>query len=707
MSTIIGTHNLDLLSLTNPEIATFGNQSNEARIRFYDNSSVNGVGGYLVGMSNYRFSITKDGGQSTSVGIGTTLPFPNSTLHVQGTLLTSNIGTYGTDSNIYFNGQNLSGMNNINFTGGLYQNGSVFKTSQWLNTPYNDVMFPGNVAIGASGVNTFGSACNLLVVGNVFITGNISASNYVNPNAVVGIYKSWSLYNPAADGSQTITTNDPNPANCVLYSFNLSAGRYIVTATIPYRNLTPMMAIDSANWANIGLYQTTPSALTSSTPAIRFTQMTAIGSYLSTDIESVSFTWFLDISATNQPPYVIAVFGKGHQLQFGPAGYAASTLFTIPMRGIGYDDVISVRQALQLNPLRYTTTATTTGTNQVFTIPGTGGYYQATTQNVEFYLNGTKLANTNASYNNSYYISGSNYDMTGTIMSFNVTAAANITTNQIVDIVIWPQVSASSYYSSGFLYQQINTSTTPWMNVVSGGARLGSSAMIDGDLYVKGNIWGGCNTGLFTAGVQYTGTAPLNLAAGAIGTVNLSDGAVTASKLNLASNKTVAIGTATPNTNYVLDVYGLTHFANNLKCDSYLLTSYLGISGTPLSILGCTNPIYVSWPISAEGVAPTLSSTVTFQAPFPMNITNIKLPKFTLNSPAATTYTFNITVNGSTIYQTQPTITAGNTNNVAVANQGVLLSNPYTLNENSVIVASVVAPLGTGGTGAKVYIYST
>lgn len=713
MSTILGSHNIDVFSLSNPELATFGNQSNEARIRMYDYFTPNGAGGYLIGMSNARFSIIKETGP-TLVGIGTNAPTPGVTMQVQGTMMTSNIATYNPDSNIYFNGQSISGMSNINFTGTIFQNGSVFKTSQWLTTASADVLFPGNVAIGAGSVSSFGSACNLLVVGNMLVTGYITASNYINQNAILGVYSSASIYTPAGDGSKTILTNDPVTSNCVLFSFNLNPGRYIITSTIPYQNLTPMVAIDSANWANIGLYQCTPATLTTTTPQVRFTQMTAIGSYLSTDLESVTFTWFLDSSLTNSSPYVIAVLGKGHQLKFAPAGFnfPAPIVYTVPMRGIGYDDVISVRQALQINPIRFSQKLT--GAQQSFPVAG-AGYLTAASSNVDFYVNGAKLnwANTPTP---DFGISATTFD--GTNTTFVVTTNTNVAVNSLVDILVWPQVNPvnSSFYSSGFLYQQINTSTTPWMNVAGGGVRLGQKCVIDGDLYVKGSIWGGCNTSSFISGVQYTGTAPLNIAANSIGTTNIADGAVTASKLYLTGGSVtlgaIGIGTTAVNTSlYTMENFGAAHFAGNVVCDNMLTAPYVGKTGTPLSILGCANPIILNGSLFDEINTPSTANKITFQAPWAMNITTAKLPKFTLTTgpSSGSSYTFDITVNGTSIYQTRPNIVFGSTNTaLGGSSSGVLKVSPTVLSENDVIVASVSIISGTGGgIGPKVYIYST
>ena len=600
MSSILGTHDIDIFSISGgPEVATFGNQNPGVQLRFYDQYSQNGVGGYLMGMNNSNFWLIKDLNSNVQVGIGTTLPNPGAALQVQGTLLTSNIGTYNANSNIYFNNQSIYGVSNVIFTGSLINagNNSSFVTSQWNTTTNNDIQFGGNVAIGATTVTTFGTACNLLVVGNMLVTGNVTANNYVNQNAVLGVYSSATFYNPSGDGSQTILTNDPITSNCILFSFTLNPGRYIITSTVPYQNLTPMMAIDTANWGTVGLYQATPQTLTRSTVPLRFSQLSAIGSYITTDLEAITFSWFFDTTTINQANYVIAVFGKGHQLKFGPSGYSfpTPTVYNVPMRGIGYDDVISVRQALQINPARYTAKLSGTLSPNSVNVSGIG-YLTAVGSNVDFYYNGTKK-----NYLTDYTVT-STFNGTSTVW----TVAPQTFTPQSgdsIDVLVWPQVNPanSSFYSSGFLYQQINTSTTPWMNVIGGGVRLGSRCVIDGDLFVNGNIWGGCNTTGFASGVQYTGTAPINTAAGVIGTTNLANGAVTAAKLNLANSTVtmgnIGIGTTAVNPYYNMECYGGSHFAGGVTLDSYIQTPLInvGFNGLQVNISsGPTNAFFIN-----------------------------------------------------------------------------------------------------------------
>lgn len=591
---LVGTHDLDIYSVSGgPEVATFGNQFDGVQVRFYDMFNQNGVGGYVFGMSNSNAWLYRDNGAPTTFGIGTSAP--RSTVHIQGGLMTSNITTYNSDSNIYFSGKTIAGISNLVFTGSLINQGSPFVTSQWITNQVaqNAIGYSGNVAIGSTGITTFGTACNLLVVGNMFVTGSVSASTYVNPNAVLGVYTTASIFQPANDGSKTITTNDTTSSNCVLYSFSLNAGRYLLTATVPYQNITPMMALDTANWGSVGLYQATPQTLTTATVPLRYNPINAIGSYISTDLESITFSWFLDTTTINQLDYVIAVFGKGHQLKFAPAGYnfPTPTLNIVPIRGIGYDDVISVRQALQINPIRYSEVLTGAKSTFILSAPG---YLTSHASNIDIYDNGVKL-----NYlDNTYSLQSTDF-VNSTQTNFTIVTTPAIQTGRKVDISIWPTVNPanSSYYSSGFLYQQINTSSTPWLNVVGGGVRLGNRCVIDGDLYVKGNIWGGCNTNSFISGVQYTGAAPFNVAANTIGTTNLIDGAVTSAKLNI-TNSTLNVGkmyvaTNSPNGIYNFETTGLAHVAGGAVIDSFVQTPIVQPTGNFLVSVGTSNSIYI------------------------------------------------------------------------------------------------------------------
>jgi hypothetical protein len=114
---------LDLLSKSNSEVATFGNQSNITNIRIYDADDP--ANGYIITKQADLLALFKESGV-TNVAIGDPSNVSsNANFFVDGTIITSNIGTYSPDGNIFMNGNNLSAVGNIYLTGNLIKNGDV------------------------------------------------------------------------------------------------------------------------------------------------------------------------------------------------------------------------------------------------------------------------------------------------------------------------------------------------------------------------------------------------------------------------------------------------------------------------------------------------------------------------------------------------------------------------------------------------------
>ena len=681
-----GTHTLDLLSQNNPEIFALSNTTSNAFISFYDGGS-----NYIVGSSNKTFSILNRSGP-TSVGIGT---IPNSniqnvSLTVLGTIMTSNITTYTADSNISFGNKNLTNLSNINFTGGLYQSGLPYQSSQWTSTSNKDVIITGNVGIGSSlnsGFN-FNLGSNLYIQGSVFITGQVSASNYNNLISPT-TYTSLSLYNTVNNYERVILTNDSTYNNRVLYQLYLNPGRYIINGNIPYINLDNFVALDTVNWATIGIYSVTTSGdgscgpYTSSSTLLRLTQIVSIGSSYVGDVECLSINWFIDVTSINPAWYVIAVNGKGHNLKFSPIGSPASTVF-IPVRGIGYDDSISVRQSIQSAPVRVN--ITTSGTTTTL-VASNVGFFSAVSSNVELYIAGTRqnynTYSTTVNYSNGY-------------TSYTITPQSSIATNTNIDMIVWPSfsnISSSSFYSSGYIYQQINTSTTPFLTLPNGtGARLGSNLVIDGNIYLKGTVFPNSDTTQYTGGVTYTGVPPLNAASNIIGTSNIIDGSITASKINLLSGN---LGVGIPNSlaNYNIDINGSLRTSNLIFYPQYIPNSIIGI---PKELTVFLTAEGVS--IGTGNVLPKIRATSNW---------NIYQVRASLSTPSSGGLTYiNIFVSGVSIFSSTNylAINSGSSTSVTSINYQ-LTQNPTPVNDDAEI--SFTIPQSGGGTasGLKVTFY--
>lgn len=545
---MVGVHLLDLVSLSNPEIASFGNTSNGAYIQWYHNNSPDNS--YYVGYQKQSFNICSNVPLRTSVGIGTTNANANATLHVHGTLMTSNISTYNPDNTILFNRQSIGGINNITFAGNLYQGDALFKTSQWETVSPTNIYFPGNVGVGG----TAGANSNLFVVGDVVITGQITAQSVVERNQSYSKFSSISLYSADGNGYRRVETNATNYANRVLFSMKLQAGRYMLSGTIPYKDLSPMLTLDTFNWAYIGLYKATPVTLSSASKPICTMQLNSIGSANdSDDADDVNISWFVEVTG-ELDDYVIAVYGKGHTLQFGPYFQQPVRLACVPVKALGTGDRVDVRHALQAKPIRKTLIANTSlgGNlqNNRFNVE-TDGYYNIESSNIDIYY----TVATGQSARKLYYISDTQREYfvndltfqnnrTYATISFTFTPAMN----SIIDAVIWLDNTADTYFEAGYLYQNFNISSIPWQLTQSGdGVRLPlEKCVIDGDLFVKGSIWGGCNTSTFVSGgiiTDYFGDFEQSV--NIVNTLNISDKAVTVPKLDLFLGN-VGIGTSSP-----------------------------------------------------------------------------------------------------------------------------------------------------------------
>lgn len=608
---ILASHLLDLLipaSQSNAmrgEVATFGSESSNTYVRFYDLDRPTS-NGYLMGLSNQDFILMKELG-STQVGIGTSrVRVPTATLEVTGTFATSNITTYNSDSNIYFDGLSIRNINNIEFNGNLLQGGEPFKTSQWTTMGSNIYISGSNVGIGTS------SPTNALhVIGDAVFSGTVYAFDLVDATGTTSTFKSATVYQGAGDGTKTIFTNATTASSRILFTINLLPGRYIMSASIPFYNLSESTPIDNVNWAQVGLYKTSPGSFTNSTAPVYVSPISSIGSS-STDLESAPFNMTLIVDDVGGAEFVVAVSGRGHQLKFGNASNVPELkLYAVPLRGLGVEDPITTRQAIQINAVRQLYTATPSQTT--FTLPTMEGYFTAQNSNVDVYVDGAKLQHTED------YAVTSAFNAVSNLTQFTVATVTGVSGGAKVDIAVWPYAIATDYYKSGYLYQNITNISTPWLNVAGGGVRTPERVIVDGDLFVKGNIYGGCNTLGFAAGVQWDALSVASC--NVIGTLNIIDAAVTPQKVDFSSGN-IGIGTTTALA--PLHVVGTTLVQGNIlptTCNAYDLgsSSYrfrdLYLSGNTIDIDGLK--------ISKDATTGGLSIKSTDDAPVDTSTCNV------------------------------------------------------------------------------------
>lgn len=606
---LLGRHLYDILSPNDPQVMTIGNYSNAAYITFYTSNSPDTTG-YNVGLCNNSFVIlnntyTTNVGINTTVGRSTldvegtlavnnittfsniqAINFTNTTLsNVRDMTFSGTIFRQGkpfiapwtnVNPNEYINTDIYNNANvgigttvpkfsldvngNINFSKRLLHNGIEYRESQFQylignaasNNTQSDVLLSNvyylhNVGIGTNSCNEL-VKYQLFVKGDVAIDGKLYANDYVSySGAAANSYKTFELYgiNPNYE-NKTVLTNDPVSINTVLYEFSVKSGRYLIFINLPFINRSPFIFVDNQNWADIVLCQTTAASYTKNTSTISKIPL-EIRSVNTRNTQTVEF--FLE--AIGNVTYTIAVRGKGHTLEFGgiskdEAGRTYvdvdQTLRVFPIKGIGIDDSFTVRQALQITPIRKQEILTADASNFTFS---TLGYYTATACNVDLFINGLKYVH----YNNNrkdYDVSYS-FNNATQLTTFTITLEEAAQKDDVIDIAIWPYATADTLYTSGYYYQQINTYPTQWLNVINGsGIRYPKDVVVDGNLIVRGNIVGGCNTDIFTSGLP---TGDLTITCNVVGTLNMIDGSVTMGKLapNSVNNEKILANSIHPN----------------------------------------------------------------------------------------------------------------------------------------------------------------
>ena len=485
---LIGKHPLDLLSrASNAELASIGNYGTGAYARFYHSNDAN---------QGSMFGINADGdlfGSNIAGGV--------SRLRIDQVQVSSIASTDNATSNISFNNVNLTGLCNVQIIGSLLDgDGNPYSLS------------------GGSGTGGFAD------------------------------YAVYLPYNPDSQPVRVIQTNDATLANRVLFSLTLPAGRYYLNGVIPYTNVDSVIPINSTNWASVNVYNGTLAMYTGSTATLVqatpfFSTTAVVGA-----TQYLAFTVFVDALADSVTAknFVIAVEGTGHRLSFTLADVTVKGIPVQTSTGLGTSagDSILVSRPISVAPIRAVTTIPGGQTSNTFNLSASGNFV-ASASNTDVYLNGTKYVyQDSANYDYSVVY---NYSTITDRTTFTVGLSGDAQGGDVVDITVWPEAFTSNYFVSGKFYQATTVTSSPWQKVISGvpAIRYPGNVIIDGEIYIGGNVFGGCNMRDFTSGIDFDSRLLSTLSCNIIGTLNLANYSVTPAKLNLTGGN-VGVGTTIP-----------------------------------------------------------------------------------------------------------------------------------------------------------------
>ena len=485
---LIGKHPLDLLSrASNAELASIGNYGTGAYARFYHSNDANQGSMFGINAAGDLFGSNIAGGVSR--------------LRIDQVQVSSIASTDNATSNISFNNVNLTGLCNVQIIGSLLDgDGNPYSLS------------------GGSGTGGFAD------------------------------YAVYLPYNPDSQPVRVIQTNDATLANRVLFSLTLPAGRYYLNGVIPYTNVDSVIPINSTNWASVNVYNGTLAMYTGSTATLVqatpfFSTTAVVGA-----TQYLAFTVFVDTladSATAQN-FVIAVEGTGHRLSFTLADVTVKGIPVQTSTGLGTSagDSILVSRKISIAPIRTVTAIPEGETSNAFNISIPGNFV-ATASNTDVYLNGTKYVYQDAT--NYDYSVVYNYNAINDTTLFTVALSGDALAGDIVDITVWPEAYTSNYFVSGKFYQSTAVTSSPWQKVVSSvpSIRYPGNLIVDGTIFLGGDIYGGCNVRDFTSGIEFDRSVLGTLSCNIIGTLNLANYSVTPAKLNLTGGN-VGVGTTIP-----------------------------------------------------------------------------------------------------------------------------------------------------------------
>jgi len=463
---------------------------------------------------------------TSNVGIGTTMPLYD--LHVHGNAGFTTITTADpTTSNINFDRKSLTNVQNLQFFGNLFSGESIFKTTQWLDDPQKNVYFPDNVGIG-----TTTPSDKLHVIGDLRVTGDIFAREFSHIDRVDGLFELYNIYAPnQPNNMKRVYTNDSNIMNRVLYTFEVQSGRYFVTGNLPFKNLTPFVALPNFNWARIELYSGTPASISRTSQPMTYVPIT-----ITTDAtEIVTQPYTLLIESMAPGPYTVVVSGKGHNLEFGSSNNSPSSkAYLMPIRGLGQETSYNGKFTMQSSPLRKSYSNIVSSN---FSLSTPGRYY-GNTSNADVFIDGQKLQ-FNTNYTMAYI-----YDTELNQTSFTVNLTSPTAANNKIEVTVWPVVEAETLYESGFYYQNNRNFTSQWLNLENGnGIRYaGGKVIIDGDIHLSGQVYSACNVGLFSSGHSVNYIPLLHIESNVVGTLNIVDSSITTEKIRDENVITVKLG---------------------------------------------------------------------------------------------------------------------------------------------------------------------
>jgi hypothetical protein len=158
--------------------------------------------------------------------------------------------------------------------------------------------------------------------------------------------------------------------------------------------------------------------------------------------------------------------------------------------------------------------------------------------------------------------------------------------------------------------------------------------------------------------------------------------------------------------------------SGNITCSNISVTygANIGTSGNVFALQGILYPLVIGAAMSDEVTTITITSNVTIFSPYSFNITNNAKPVFSLNrAPASGAATFNIQINGTTIYSAQPAIGPSGTGNGATLSTGngtgslagTLTTNPTNVPQYANVYVTCTAA-GTGTPcGAKFWMQAS